>query len=172
MTGLRTGLFCLAFAMMVIAILPGRLSAEAGDAAALDKAREMIEVTGAAAAAEQAIQLSLPPMRQLIEKLNPGQGQLIGKLLEEHFTPAIKKRLPEFIDISAKIYASHFNAAELEEILEFYRTDVGQKLIEKLPLLTRESIVAGQLWARQVAQDTFRELVPILKEKGLKTPEI
>lgn len=43
-----------------------------------------------------------------------------------------------------RIYAETFTEEELDEIIKFYQTPVGQKLIAKMPELSRRSIEVGQ----------------------------
>ncbi len=47
-------------------------------------------------------------------------------------------------DDIAKIYATNFSAQEIQEMIAFYKTPVGQKTIKLLPKLSREGVVLGQ----------------------------
>jgi hypothetical protein len=45
---------------------------------------------------------------------------------------------------------------ELRELIRFYETPLGQKMIAELPALTRESMAAGQELGRRLAERLLR----------------
>lgn len=53
------------------------------------------------------------------------------------------------IEISVEVYDRHFTVEELEGILKFYKTDIGQALIKKQPLVSRELALAGMEWGQE-----------------------
>ena len=53
------------------------------------------------------------------------------------------------IEISVEVYDRHFTVEEIEGILEFYKTDIGQALIKKQPLVSRELALAGMEWGKE-----------------------
>lgn len=63
-----------------------------------------------------------------------------------------------FIDLVAPVYAKHFEEAELDALIEFYASPVGKKTIEKLPLITAESMAAGQVWGESIAKRAIEKL--------------
>lgn len=42
------------------------------------------------------------------------------------------------------IYVKHYSQKELDDLLTFYKSDTGQKLIEKMPLVVQESMMLSQ----------------------------
>ena len=66
------------------------------------------------------------------------------------------------------IYARHFSAAELRELLAFYRTPIGTKALRELPQITAE--VMGLIMPRlqQVQQQTMGAFTKILHDRGLE----
>jgi len=54
---------------------------------------------------------------------------------------SMNARVSEIIEQVAALYARNFTAAELNEVVAFYRGPTGQKFIQKLPLITQESMV-------------------------------
>jgi hypothetical protein len=71
-------------------------------------------------------------------------------------------------DNIATVYASNFTAGELREIEAFYRQPVGQKLLEKSPLLAQQSNQVGQDASRKAAEDLRARLTEALRQKGHK----
>src|SRR5579862_5189701 len=52
-------------------------------------------------------------------------------------TAGADKRLNEFADKLAAIYASNFSVGELNDLIAFYRSPTGQKLVERQPVIAR-----------------------------------
>lgn len=50
---------------------------------------------------------------------------------------------PKFIEKFAQIYCDKFEAEELEQLLEFYKTEIGKKLILKMPEISSEAQLLG-----------------------------
>jgi hypothetical protein len=65
-----------------------------------------------------------------------------------------------------KIYDKNFNEQEISEMLAFYKTDTGKSILAKLPKVTQESMVEGQLMAQammpkiqQMAEELSQALI-------------
>ena len=72
------------------------------------------------------------------------------------------------IDSAASLYASNFTVDELREIDAFYRLPVGQKLLQKSPAITQQSMQIGQDASRKAAEDLRIRLTDLLRQKGHK----
>jgi len=59
-----------------------------------------------------------------------------------------------------RLYAKYYSISELEEIANFYQTDVGQKTIKLLPVLFKE----GQELGMGLVQEHIDELQDIVKK--------
>jgi len=52
----------------------------------------------------------------------------------------------ELIEISIPSYNNHLTHDEIKELLKFYESPIGKKLVEKQPLIVRDAMQAGQAW--------------------------
>jgi len=109
---------------------------------------------------------------KLLETANPGRGAEIRDLMGEYFIPDVRKRLPEFGDLIAAEWARYFTIDDMDKLIAFYGTDIGQKLITLQPKISQEMFKLGQAWGERVAGETFQKLQPELKKRGLKSPNI
>lgn len=66
------------------------------------------------------------------------------------------------------IYARHFSAAELRELLAFYRTPLGEKSLRELPQITAEAIAIIVPRVQQVRTQTMDAFTKILRQRGLE----
>lgn len=69
-----------------------------------------------------------------------------GATADAGLEPALRdfyvKALPyeEVLDLEASLLQKHFTEAELQELLRFYRTPVGRKMLEKMPEVHRDAL--------------------------------
>ena len=79
---------------------------------------------------------------------------------------SMNARVNEIIEQVAALYARNFTAAELNEVVAFYRGPTGQKFIQKLPLITQESMVIGQRFGQSIGAEIRGRIVEELRKRG------
>ena len=67
----------------------------------------------------------------------------------------------ELIDLTIPAYAKHLTHDEIKELIKFYESPVGKKLVKVQPQIMQESMVAGQKWG----MDLGRRIAEQLKSK-------
>ena len=75
-------------------------------------------------------------------------------------------RLNELAEQTAVIYANNFSADELRQITAFFRTPTGVKYLEKLPLITQQSMAAGQSFGQSVAIELRNRITDEMQKRG------
>jgi hypothetical protein len=76
--------------------------------------------------------------------------------------------LDKVIDGIVEVYARNFTGDEMRQITAFYRQPVGQKLLERMPVITQESMVVGQQWGQSIAGELARLITEELRKRGHK----
>ncbi|HEY0196910.1 MAG TPA: DUF2059 domain-containing protein [Rhodanobacter sp.] len=56
------------------------------------------------------------------------------------------------------IYQSHFTADDVNGLLKFYRSPLGQKVITQMPITMAEGMKVGQQWGRARGEAMIRQL--------------
>jgi uncharacterized protein len=79
---------------------------------------------------------------------------------------AMNSRVGEMMDRVAKIYATTFTVAELNEINAFYRGPTGQKFVERMPGIMQQSLAVGQEFGRTVGAELQSRMIEELRKKG------
>jgi hypothetical protein len=64
------------------------------------------------------------------------------------------------------VYAGNFSAAELRDLIAFYKTPTGQKLLEKTPLIAQQTMAAGRQFGQVAGAEARQEMVDELRKKG------
>ena len=135
----------LALALSLVCLAPAlaQQTAPAEDAAAKRQdIRKLLEVTGSAKLGQQV----LAQMLSTFQSTNP-------KVPEEFWDQVMKEfDAGTMIDLVVPIYAKHLTHEDVEGMLAFYESPLGQKLIAVTPVITQESMEAGQQWGMEIAQ--------------------
>jgi hypothetical protein len=152
-------LFCAAVAQPALA--QQRASPEAVDAA-----KALIEVTGAAAQFDQALPLMMGPLTKAFIALAPGRAGEIREIMAE-MLKRFSSRKGELIDEVASIYAQKMSIEDMREITKFYQSDVGRRMVEAQPDIMRRSILAGQSWGQRIGAEIDAEMRRELKKRGI-----
>lgn len=158
-------LLSLLFGLMMIAA-PAMAEQQAADEERLALGKEVLEVSGAAASFEKVLDAMGGQIFRMLVAQKPDKADKI----REFFVPMMKEmaaRKEELIEKASRIYAEEFTAAELRELVAFYKTPVGRKLAKRLPAIMRKMNAAGGAWGRQVAQDIIRKAKEEAKKRGI-----
>jgi uncharacterized protein len=133
--------------------------------AAILIAKQIVEIKGVR-------KLFQPLVRGVVEKVKDQFMQTdfmwakdlneVAAELESEYAP----RVDELIDASAKIYASHFTEAELKQILAFYQTPVGRKVIEEEPKALDESVANAGNWGDHLSEEVIARMRDEMKKRG------
>jgi hypothetical protein len=110
--------------------------------------RKLMEMIGAADLGDQVSQ-------QLLGQMRPSFPQVPESLwaeLAESLDPA------ELTGLAVRIYDRHFTMDELQALIDFYTTPIGQQVVKKLPLVAQESNAIGQQWGETKALEIMQRL--------------
>ncbi len=116
---------------------------------------KLVKVSGSEAAYKGAIS-------QMISIFKQQQSNVPKEFWDEFSVEINKDGVNQLIDMILPVYQKHLTEADLLGIIAFYETPVGKKFAEKTPLITQESMLAGQEWGKQIGQRVLDKL----KAKG------
>jgi hypothetical protein len=139
--------------------------AQQPSATAIQTAKDIVNVTGAMALFNPLIPGVIEQAKNLFLQQNPG----LSKDLNEITTKMRADLTPRFGELTsevAKLYASHFTEAELKELLAFYKTPVGMKLIVEQPKVGEEGLKFAQTWANNLSDEVIVKMRDELKKRG------
>jgi hypothetical protein len=92
-----------------------------------------------------------------------------GKDLNEVADSLIKQysaRAGELMNDSARIYASHFTEPELKQLLTFYQSPLGQKVIAEEPKAADETMAMAGSWADKLSEEVINKMRAEMKKRG------
>jgi uncharacterized protein len=78
-----------------------------------------------------------------------------------------KERMSELSDAAAIVYARNFSTEDLLALTAFYKTPLGQRLLQKLPTVTQEVMLVGGKFGRSVGEEMQKRMIEELRKKGV-----
>ena len=76
------------------------------------------------------------------------------------------QRVSELVDATARIYATHFTEAELKNILAFYQSPLGHKMLSEEPKIIDESMVNAGKWGDDLSEEVMATMRAEMKKRG------
>jgi uncharacterized protein len=140
-------------------------NAQQPSAVAIQTAKEVVNATGAMALFNPLIPGVIEQAKNLFLQQDPS----LSKDLNEITTKMRADLAPRFGELTsevAKLYGSHFTEAELKELLAFYKTPVGMKLITEQPKVGEEGLKFAQTWANNLSDEVIVKMRDELKKRG------
>ncbi len=99
------------------------------------------------------------------------QGRAEVDMQYEAVAPKIidsfRARVSELTDAIAIIYARNFSTEELQALVVFYKTPIGQKFLQKVPSLTQETMVVGSKFGKDIGGEVQQRIKEELRKKGI-----
>ncbi len=75
-------------------------------------------------------------------------------------------RAAELVDATARIYAQHFTEAELKDMLTFYQSPLGRKMIVEEPKVIDESLANAGQWGDNLSEEVIDRMRAEMKKRG------
>ncbi len=117
-----------------------------------EKIRNLMDVTGSGKMGAQVVQALIPSFQQA----HPDVPQQFW----DNFAKGLK--VEDLIEQIVPIYDKYYTEEDIDQIIAFYNSPVGKRMISTLPMVMQESMAAGQAWGKQLAEKVAQEL----KENG------
>jgi len=133
--------------------------------------REMLEVSQARQIADQVFEVFRNQLVPAIQRENPGERERIREIVREEIGATMDELLPDLMAVTATVWAKHFTTEEIRGLTDFYRTPLGQKLIEKQPIVMQEAMQASFQISQDMGQQVMQRVRKRLQAENLKVPE-
>jgi hypothetical protein len=140
-------------------------TAPAPSADAMQAARELVVTIKLADQFKAILPIVMKTLKPAIVQDRPAVEKDFDELMPAMLEAASARR-GELVDAMAVIYAQAMTADELRQMIVFYKSPVGQKVISITPAITQRSMVAGQAWGRSVAEIFQAKMVDELRKRG------
>ena len=170
---LRKSLLSLLF-VASISLLPTAANADELTTAKRAQIRTLLDITGIKAIPEQiatnTVQSWVPGIKQLDPKF-PDKGFAI---VRDTFLASLNAKIDGgggLIEQVTLVYHNQFSGPEIAELLKFYQSAIGKKLLSTQAKTNGETFQAAMKWADSMSAEIDEKIDVALKKEGLKLPE-
>lgn len=154
-----------AVAVALVAFGPAAHSQQPS-AAAMSTAKEIVTVTGATTLFNPLIAGVVEQAKLLFLQQNPGLSKDLNEIAIK-IRNDLAPRFDELVNDVARNYAIHFTEQELKDVLAFYKSPAGKKLISEQPKVVDASMKFAQDWANKLSDQVIAQMREELKKRGL-----
>lgn len=84
----------------------------------------------------------------------------------EQLIKQYQPRTAELVDETARIYASHFTEAELKQILAFYQTPTGRKVVTEEPRALDQSMANAGVFGDKLSEEIINKFRDEMRKRG------
>lgn len=162
---MRHAAFAVAVAAFFFAVAPLQAQTPQPSAENLAAARELVTVMKATDQFKMLLPTIFAALKPAFVQDRPDVEKDYDAMMPIVLAGAMK-RLNEFADKLAVIYANNFSLGELHDLTTFYQTPTGQKLIAQQPVIARESMAMGQEFGQTLVNDLKAEIGEELRKRG------
>jgi hypothetical protein len=133
--------------------------------AALATAKEIVAASGSTT-------LFAPLVAGVVEQgklLLLQQNQNLSKVLSEvadQIRTDMAPRIDEIGNEVGRLYATRFTEPELKELLAFYKSPLGKKMITEQPKIAEASLRFAQNWANALSDEVIAKMRAELQKRG------
>ena len=135
-----------------------------------DEIKNLMEITGATEIGEMFSRTIIQKMTELLKKTNPNTTTKAFTIVEEEVNALIKEEMivkGSFYEKIYPIYHKYLTLNDIRELIDFYKSPVGEKIITVLPILTQESIIAGQSWGQHLGPLIQERIIKRFEKEGI-----
>jgi len=88
---------------------------------------------------------------ELLRNEYPGLSDSVSDRVRHEVGEVLREEMPAFMDLQVSVYARYYSAQELKDVIAFYRTPLGAKMIRTAPLVMHDTIAISKDWSEGLA---------------------
>lgn len=113
--------------------------------------KKFFEISGNSAASTVAIDQMIEIFKSQYPNIDTKEWEKIGK-------DFMKKSMDQFIEMSIPIYQKYLSKSDLEEMIKFYQSPIGQKFAKSNISIAKESMSIAQKWGMELSKELIEEI--------------
>jgi len=86
----------------------------------------------------------------------------VAAILRKEFSP----RISEINGEITRLYAINFTEQEMKELLAFFKSPLGQKLLKTEPRIAEQGVKFAQQWANDLSDEVISRMRAEMKKRG------
>ncbi len=128
---------------------------------------EVLEVTGSDQLADQVAEDAITAIFNGMQSRNPNFSERAQEIMQEEFLVLFKGQQEEMNAQIVGFYARHFTLDEMKQMLDFYKSPLGIKTIEVMPLMIQEMVASSEVMGARLVSDVLPRIEQRFKDEGI-----
>jgi hypothetical protein len=110
---------------------------------------KLLRVSGSDKMADQMMAALIPQFKQIVPDI------------PDAFWVRFKQKIniDELVLACVPAYSKYYTHDEIKQLIKFYESPLGKRMVEVTPLLTQETMAIGQKWGEKLGQEIVNELI-------------
>lgn len=158
------------FMLALVVLFPCVLLASPGVTAPTGAdVRALLEVNGAVDLGEQIGALTSQQIIAVLRQSTPNLPARADGVIQDVVTNYLREQVlkDNLTDKLIPIYTKNFTKADIQQLIAFYQSPIGKKLVSSMPAITADSARIGQEWAAAILPGLQTRLIERLKSEKL-----
>jgi len=132
--------------------------------------RHLMDINGSSKLGDNMTQVLSMQVKNIMSRKLPADR--LQKFMDD-FNQKLGTRAPanRVEDAQVPIYAQHFSLQELQGMIQFYESPVGQQMVKNLPVVMQQSQEAGAEIERSAVLDTLKDMTNDYPELKTMLPQ-
>jgi hypothetical protein len=133
--------------------------------AAINVAKELLALKGGVEMFNGMVNGVIESAKNAFLPTNPSLAKPLGEVTVQLRTEYEPKKNEVYTEV-ARAYATRFTEAEMKELLAFYRTNLGKKVLTEEPIAVEEAFRKAQDWSNTFSEQVITRMRIEMKKKG------
>ncbi len=131
---------------------------------------ELLKITGSLDMGAQMGAMIVQQMATGFKELRPDIDPRIFAIIEEEVISSVNYEMNNsngLVQELIQIYSKYYSHQDIKDLLKFYRSDLGKKLILNMPNVMQESVAAGQNRTQIIFPKVRERVKKRLEQEGI-----
>jgi hypothetical protein len=136
--------------------------------------RRLVELSGVKSNMAASVAAMSTMIRASLEKsgMNNEKARAFSDLVLAKMQEKMASRFDSLLEMLMPVYDKYYTNEDLEGLIAFYGSPLGQKLLKSMPDVLRESQTVGYQWGAKIGEESEREVLAEHPELKPPTPVI
>jgi hypothetical protein len=127
----------------------------------------LFEMTGALDLGKQFAAALIAEYTKSLKKVRPDIPDSVLNVLPGEVMYVIDANMQSFKDELIPIYHTHFTHNEIQGLIDFYSTTLGQKAIKTMPQMMQDGMAAGERWGQSLTPQVEQRIRERFRREGV-----
>jgi uncharacterized protein len=126
----------------------------------------LIEIEGFKNIISQYAEMLTTIMTSQIKQISPNAPDAMIKIGTDEAMKIMNENISILLDKKIMLYAKYYTQQDVKDLIAFYKTPVGQKMIKIMPALSKEATDISLAWAQELMPELNKRIIARFQKEG------